>query len=121
MHQAAILLSLLIAGTAHSAEVNETVPDQFQGTWAGSVAECSARAAESRFVLSEKRIAFWESQGPVLAVASDRELELALIVELSAEGQTWLETRQFRLSVDRNTLSDVTGHQLPVTRVRCKV
>jgi len=90
VHHVAILLSLLIASAANAAELRDAVPEQFQGTWARSVAEYSARAAENRFVISEKRIAFWESHGPVLTAASDLELELELIVELSAEGHTWL-------------------------------
>jgi hypothetical protein len=78
-------------------------------------------STESKLVISDQRIAFYESHGPILSVASDGMLELALILELSGEGETWLETRQFRLSEDRQTLTDVTGRRQLMTRVRCKV
>ena len=41
----------------------------------------------------------------------DGELELAVIVEMSGEGERWLEAIQFRLSADRKTLTDVTGRR----------
>ena len=119
MRHVAIMFAFLSAGGSSAAEARDTVPSQFQGTWAASAAQCSAPFTESKLVISEKRIAFYESHGPVLAAASDGELELAVILELSGEGQTWLETKQFRLSEDRQTLTDVTGRRQLMIRVRC--
>ena len=116
----AIIIAVLFAGASIAAETHDAVPNQFLGTWAASVAQCSAPSTESKLVIFEKRIAFYESHGPILAMASDSELELALILELSGEGQVWLDTRQFRLSEDRQILTDVTGRRQVMTRVRCK-
>ena len=120
MRHAGIMFAFLLAeASIAAAEIHDAVPRQFQGLWAASAAQCSAPSTESKLVISEKRIEFYESHGPILTVVSDGEFELALTLELSGEGQTWPETRQFRLSEDRQTLTDVTGRRQLMTRVRC--
>lgn len=119
MRCVAVMLAAVSGGELSAAEAHDAVPNQFQGTWAASLTQCSARSTTSKLVISEKRIAFYESHGPILAIASDGEFDLALILELSGEGETWLETRQFKLSEDRQTLTDVTGRRQLMTRVRC--
>ncbi len=102
------IIATLLAIPSNAAEMHDVVPDQFLGTWAANAAHCATKSTESKLVISDKQIAFYESHGPILSVVSDGALELALILELSGEGQTWVETKQFRLSEDRRTLTDVT-------------
>ncbi len=114
------IIAALLAIPSNAAEIHDVVPDQFLGTWAASAAQCASTLTESKLVISGKRIAFYASEGPILSVVSDGALELALILELSGEGQTWVETKQFRLSEDRRTLTDVTGRSQTATRIRCE-
>ena len=103
---------LLISGTAFAAESHTSIPAQFQGAWASSLRKCSSPELDDlRMQVTPGSVAFWESSGRVLGVAMDGELELAVIVEMSGEGERWLEAIQFRLSADRKTLTDVTGRR----------
>jgi hypothetical protein len=112
--------ALLCSGALLAAEAHISIPRQFLGNWASSTAKCSSQDADDlRMHIAPNRMSFCESSGRVLAVATDGELELAVILELSGEGETWLEALQFRLSADRQTLTNVTGRQTIAVRVRC--
>jgi hypothetical protein len=113
-----ITASLLFAGVAGT-ETQATIPKQFRGSWAASAAHCAAASAESKLTLRETAVDFHESRGRVLAVATQGNTELALLIEASGEGQSWLDARRFRLSEDRQTLTDVTGGRRQAVRVRC--
>ena len=119
MFQWLITASLLFAGVVAAAETHATIPKQFRGSWAGSTAHCAAASAESKLTIRETALDFYESRGRVLAVATQGETELALLIEASGEGQSWLDARQFRLSEDGQTLTDVTGGRKQAVRVRC--
>jgi len=113
-----IVASLLFADVA-APKTQATIPEQFRGSWAASAADCAAARAESKLTLRETAVGFYESRGRVLAVATQGNTELALLIETSGEGQSWLDARQFRLSEDRQTLTDVTGGRKQAVRVRC--
>ncbi len=88
MRRAAIILAFLFSGTANAAEIQNAVPKPFQGTWAATANQCADRVTESKLVISDQRIAFYESKGSILATAFNGKSELALILELSGEGET---------------------------------
>ena len=100
------------------AQEQARVPDRFHGKWAGSESRC-ARPSESTLYISENQLDFWESRGRVLSVKSGGKLEIELELELTGEGSVWRETRQFRLSEDGHTLTDVTRIKYPFARIRC--
>lgn len=118
MHFRLLIAALLLGGVVEAAERQDTIPEQFRGIWASRATHCAARG-ESVLTFRETAIDFYESRGRVLAIAAHGETELALLIEASGEGQTWLETRQFRLSEDRQTLTDVTGRRQGAVRYRC--
>ncbi len=120
MRRAVIILAFLCSGVSNAAEIPKTVPKQFQGTWAATAQQCAAPVSESKLVISDQRLAFYESDGPIRDIDFDGKSELVLVVELSGEGETWLATVKFRLSEDRKTLIDVTDRHQTMTRVRCK-
>lgn len=96
------------------------VPDQFIGQWAGRLESCGSDADDLTLRLSRDRVVYWESEGPILAVVSRGAYDLALIIELSGEGETWLATAKFELSEDGQRLIDSTT--IPgdsVVRYRC--
>ena len=103
---------------ATGAERWETVPARFLGEWNSSLKQCGTDRNDSRLRLDADRIRFHESGGPIRAVVTQGELELALIVELSGEGETWLACNRFRLSADHEQLIDVTG-DAEFVRYRC--
>lgn len=120
MYQWLIAFVLLFTVPALAAETRGTIPEQFRGTWAATAAHCAAVGAESKLSIHKTGIDFYESRGRLLAIAVDGETELALLIELSGEGDTWLEAMRFTLSEDHHTLTDVTGRRRGSVRVRCR-
>jgi hypothetical protein len=101
----AALLTLTSVGASSDAP---RVPDQYIGQWAGRPESCGSDADLLTLRLSKDRIAYWESEGPILASVSRGARDLALIIELSGEGETWLATAKFELSSDGQQLVDST-------------
>lgn len=106
-------------GAAGAAERQATVPARFQGAWSASPKPCGDETDDSRLVIEPARIRFYESGGAIAAVVTKGESDLALIAELSGEGETWLAYTHFRLSADGKTLTDVTDESTPMARHRC--
>ena len=98
------------------AELSPRVPVQFQGRWNDDVKDCGH--GEGCLEIRANKIIFYESSGPIMAIVTQGRNELALIAELSGEGETYLTVRHFRLSKDQKELSDVTSHP-PFVRRRC--
>jgi hypothetical protein len=113
-----IASSLLIGSGAGAAELRDSIPESFRGTWAGSWMHCSL-GGESSLTIGEHTVDFYESRGRVLAIATEGDTDLALLVEASGEGQTWLSALQFKMSDDRQTLWITVGGQR-IERSRCE-
>ena len=108
-----------LASLANAAETHSTVPVEFRGDWADSGAECRRGAlSESRLTISENEITFYASRGQIVAIAT-HDHSLALIYEAAGEGYTWMDVRQFELSTDQRTLTEVTGGRRGTVRIRC--
>jgi hypothetical protein len=116
---ALLSLALLLAssaGAATAAEQHPSVPARFQGEWTSNLKDCGTNVNDSQLTISAERIRFHENGGSIKAVVTQGEFDLALITELSGEGETWLA--HFRLSDDQKSLTDVTdGSKL--VRYRC--
>ena len=122
VHQAIgsfILVLMLAIGTATATEQQQVVPDRFQGEWNDNLESCGSRGSQGRLFISPDRIEFYESAGPVRNVLTRGNFDLELTVELSGEGQTWLSDRYFRLSGDRQSLTDTTNGNPGFVRYRC--
>jgi hypothetical protein len=114
-----LLLSLAFGvGVVAAAERQETVPARFLGEWNADLKQCGTDRHDSRLKLEADQIHFHESGGPLRAVVTQGELELALIIEMSGEGETWLACKRFRLSADHARLIDVTDDS-EFVRYRC--
>ena len=105
--------------SAYAAEQKTAIPVQFQGRWVASVKDCTAPWSESSLKIGSDKIRFFESGGPARAIVTQGDLELALIVELFGEGDSWLAYHHFRLSDDRNTLTSLVDEQPRFIRYRC--
>lgn len=104
---------------AVAAEQPLTVPTRFQGEWNAHLKHCGTWRNDSRLRISTDRIWFYESGGPIRALVTKGDDELALISELAGEGQLWLSYHHFRLSDNQNSLTDVTQPSLKMVRYRC--
>ena len=102
---------LLIAASAVAAERVSKVPQAFVGRW------CNADSA-SLLEIKGDRIIFYESQGPIKAIVVNGDSKIALISELSGEGETWLATATFELSKDKKQLIDPSTKP-PYVRRKC--
>jgi hypothetical protein len=114
----AMIAALGPAGSATAAELQSAVPARFQGEWAGSIAGCATTTDELRLSIGASTIRYFESSGTIKAAVTQGEHELALISELSGEGETWLDVSHFQLSDDGKTLADETT-DAEVVRYRC--
>ncbi len=85
------------------------VPDRFTGQWAGSPDSCGSDTDDMILRIAPDHIAYWESDGPIKAVVVRGDNEIALISEVSGEGETWLSTAKFTLSQDGRQLIDNTS------------
>jgi hypothetical protein len=120
MCRVSIVCLLVFCSSLGAAEVQSTVTKQFRGTWAARIADCRSGGAESKLAIQETRIDFYESRGRILAIATEGSNELALLMELTDAGKTWLKTIQFTLSKDGQKLTDVTAGLHTAVRIRCE-
>ena len=114
-----ILLAVALSAAPSPTDGDVAVPERFAGTWAGSSASCGSDTDYLALRLTSRRISYWESAGPIKAVVV-RGNEIALIAELSGEGETWLSTAKFELSPDGRMLTDrlsIPGKD--IVRYRC--
>jgi hypothetical protein len=121
---ARLLLVLVLAsapGAVLAAERQQTVPARFHGEWNENLKHCGTSLNDSRLIIGPEQIRFHESAGAIKAVVTQGETDLALIAELSGEGETWLTYNHFRLSADQKSLTDVTdgGEDGGFVRYRC--
>lgn len=105
----AFVLATLLSATpmAAAAERLDQIPAAFQGRWMAQLRQCQAGPTDESWLRIEAaRLSFYESSGPVRAVVARGSAEIAVIVELSGEGSSWLEPLRLRL--------DSTGQRLEV-------
>ena len=86
----------------------------------GAPDSCGSDADDLTLRITPRHITYWESDGPIKAVVVRGDTEIALISELSGEGETWLSAARFTLSKDGRQLIDSTtvpGREL--VRYKC--
>lgn len=120
MKTAFVITALFLSLPALAGSAGATVPDRFVGHWAGSPESCRSDADDLVLRIAHHRISYWESEGPIKAVVVRGDTEIALISELSGEGETWLSTAKFKLSRDgRRLVDDTTVPGQAVVRYKC--
>jgi len=112
------ILIALIQASAYASDVASQMPREFLGTWDESLIACRKTFSEMRLKIMENEIRFYESGGPLKAIVTRGSKEVAVIAELSGEGDTWLAPLHFSLSKDYRALSDLRFDK-PVVRYRC--
>jgi len=97
MRALAIIPLLVVSSHAPAADLISAVPDRFVGEWNASLSDCGTANNDSRLLIGKDHITFWDSDGPVKAVVAEGRYEIALILHLSGEGETWIATEHFKL------------------------
>lgn len=113
------LAPVIVAGICAAPAQEVTIPAQFQGEWNENLEHCGTGANHARFRIEPDRIRFYESGGPVRAVVTEGELEMAVIARLSGEGMEYLALLHYRLSPDHTRLVEHGLYGAPVVRYRC--
>ena len=120
MKLATAIITLLLPLPLLAAEPGPHMPPQFIGHWAGSPQACRALADDQILRIEASQISWWESTGQLRAVVANGDSEVALIAEMSGEGDTWLSTALLRLEEDGRLLIDETaGPDRALVRHRC--
>jgi len=110
---------LAISGSSAASEPAESMPVQFIGEWNAVVADCGTGNNDSVLEIEADHISYWESDGPIRAIVAHGRYEVALIAELSGEGETWLTTAQFKLSPREDKLVSTSIPGREFVRYRC--
>jgi len=114
-----IALLLLMPGSVIASKLTSAVPRQFLGEWNAVLADCGTGDNESALRIRKNEIAYYESHGPIKAIVSHGRYEVALILELSGEGETWITTEHFKLSPGGDKLTSVNQPGDGYIRYRC--
>lgn len=117
MDRVAFATLLLLPGLSGTAQARQTIPQAYQGEWNMHAKDCGTSRNDSTLRLRSSTVSYFESSGPVRAAVA-RQRELALIAELTGEGETRLHAAHFRLARDGRTLTDVMSTP-PLVRYRC--
>lgn len=113
------LVPVIVAGLCATPARQAAIPAQFQGEWNENLEHCGTGINHARFRIGPDWIRFYESGGPVRAVVTEGELEVAVIARLSGEGMSYLSALHFRLSPDQARLEQLGIGGASVVRHRC--
>ena len=113
----AIFLALL-ALPATAADLTREVPDQFLGNWCTEPLPHEEDTGESDIQIGKSEIGYYQGVGKILAAAAAGN-ELALIVQLTAAGDTRLATHEFELSSSGDKLTSMRPDGQLLIRGRC--
>lgn len=115
-----LLLAIIAAGgSAMAAEPVDSIPDQFIGEWNADVADCGIGRNDSILKIDANTISYWESVGFIQAIVVQGRREVALIADMSGEGEEWLATAHFKLSEAGDELVSVDERGGEFVRYRC--
>ena len=113
----AMLLALLTL-PASAADLTREVPDQFLGDWCTEPQQHEEDTGESDIRIGKSDIGYYQSTAKILAAAASGD-ELALIVQLTVDGDTRLATHEFELSSRDDKLTSLRPNGQLVIRRRC--
>lgn len=121
VHAIAALSILCSASAVSAAEQRSTIPARFQGEWNANLKNCGQPGSESQLWIRDNELSFFESVGLAKAIVTQGTSDLALILESSGEGESWISYHHFRLSPDQTSLSRVADDGFKFVRYRCPV
>jgi len=115
-----LMLAIIAAGgSAMASESVDSMPDQFIGEWNADVADCGIGRNDSILKIDANTISYWESVGFMQAIVVQGRREVALIADMSGEGEEWLATAHFKLSEAGDELVSMDERGGEFVRYRC--
>ena len=102
-----------------ASESVDSMPDQFIGEWNADVADCGIGRNDSILKIDANTISYWESVGFMQAIVVQGRREVALIADMSGEGEEWLATAHFKLSEAGDELVSMDERGGEFVRYRC--
>lgn len=114
----ATMLLALLSLPVTAADVTREVPDQFLGDWCTVPLSDEEDTGESDIRIGKSEITYYQSVGKILAAAAEGD-ELALIVQVTATGDTRLVTHEFELSSSGDKLTSLRPDGQLHVRRRC--
>lgn len=91
-------------------------PVAFRGEWNQDLAACGTGLHDSRLIITDTLIRYYESRGGIHVLQQPSPREVSGYVSLTGEGEgPWLASLYLRLSEDGTSLADADG----VVRQRC--
>ena len=114
----ALLALLTAASTAAARPPAPAVPPEFRGEWNAVPAACGRGTDDSQLRITARRLQFYESGGPVIAVRRLDRRTVRLTGRMTGEGETHVAAWAFRLSEGGRRLTDITSGG-DFTRFRC--
>jgi hypothetical protein len=91
------------------------VPASLIGEWNTTVNDCGTENNDSRLLIGNGPIAFYESHGRIVIVKDSGQGPITLVSRLEGEGVVFYRSSVFTLSPDANSLTDSSG----LVRFRC--
>ncbi|MEL6401975.1 MAG: hypothetical protein AAFR26_23320 [Cyanobacteria bacterium J06626_4] len=84
------------------------IPAAFQGEWNADPANCAANPPTTgRLAVQLNKLEFWETTSAVEVVERRSDREIVVTAEAYSEGETFMQTKTFRLSEDDWSMTDV--------------
>jgi len=116
-----LTILVLCSLSLNAYETPKVIPEQFQGQWSSDLKYCN-KDHEYNLKIFKDYLMFWESIGSALSIVTKENNELALILELSGEGEEWLSFKHYKINNDNNQLTDITDPYAKnkLIRYKCK-
>lgn len=115
----AMLMASCSSSTADDAE--KSVPERWHGEWNEDIATCGKHTNDSELVIRSDRLEYWESGGLVRGAFERGPFEIVIVLEMSGEGQTWLDAHRFTMSSSGSYIQTHGQDGSTFTRYRCPV
>jgi len=113
-----LILSLF---SVEASETHNTIPKIFQGKWTSNLKNCGIDN-ETNLEIFKDHLSFYESNGPTKSIVTKQKNELALIIELTGEGEKWILFVNYKINSKNNRLTDITDtdEKNKLIRYKCK-
>lgn len=108
--------ALLTLGADHPVD-ERFIPDPWIGEWNERLEDCGTANNDSRLRIERDRVFFYESGGIVRGAFLHGPFEIVIVLDMSGEGQTWIDAHHFVMSASGNYIR--TAGDDALVRYRC--
>jgi hypothetical protein len=106
--------------TAAPAVARDIIPEAFRGVWNADGICRKGEPDDSKLTITARELRYYESGGSVISVAVRDTRKIAVKAKFGGEGETWIDTEEFRLSPNGDSLTAIFRNGTSFMRRRCK-